>query len=55
MISFIDSSNLRWYRAPEILLGEKFLNLKEDIWSLGCILGEMILGKGIFQGTDTLN
>jgi serine/threonine protein kinase len=48
MISFIDSSNLRWYRAPEVLLGEKFLNLKEDIWSLGCIFGEMILGKGIF-------
>lgn len=26
-----------------------------DMWSLGCILGEMLLGKGLFPGTSTLN
>ncbi len=25
------------------------------MWSIGCILGEMILGKAIFPGTSTLN
>lgn len=25
------------------------------MWSLGCILGEMIVGKAIFPGTSTLN
>lgn len=25
------------------------------MWSVGCILGEMILGKAIFPGTSTLN
>ena len=25
------------------------------MWSIGCILGEMILGKAIFPGTSTMN
>ena len=37
-----------WYRAPEILLGGKNITNKEDVWSLGCILGEMILKRGLF-------
>lgn len=45
----------RWYRAPEILLGSDNYGTKADMWSIGCILGEMILGKVAFQGTSTLN
>jgi len=26
-----------------------------DMWSLGCILGEMLLGKALFPGSSTLN
>ena len=26
-----------------------------DMWSIGCILGEMLLGKPLFQGTSTFN
>lgn len=32
----------RWYRAPELILIEKNYNHKIDVWSLGCILGELI-------------
>jgi len=32
----------RWYRPPEIILAEKVYDQSVDIWSLGCILGEMI-------------
>ncbi|KAM3137466.1 Protein kinase domain [Paramecium bursaria] len=45
----------RWYRAPEILLGSQKYSKAVDMWSIGCILGEMILGKAIFPGTSTMN
>lgn len=40
----------RWYRAPEILLAAKRYTKGVDMWSLGCILGEMLLGKALFPG-----
>lgn len=45
----------RWYRAPEILLGSCKYSKAVDMWSVGCILGELIIGKAIFPGTSTLN
>jgi mitogen-activated protein kinase 15 len=45
----------RWYRAPEILLGSNLYTKAVDVWSAGCILGEIIMGKPIFPGTSTLN
>ena len=45
----------RWYRAPEILLGSQEYGCAVDMWSLGCIFGEMLCGKPIFAGTSTLN
>lgn len=45
----------RWYRAPEILLASHRYTKGVDMWSLGCILGEMLLGKPIFPGSSTIN
>ena len=45
----------RWYRAPEILLGSVHYTYGVDMWSIGCILGELIGGKPMFPGTSTLN
>uniref|UniRef100_A0AAY4C9V0 Mitogen-activated protein kinase 15 n=1 Tax=Denticeps clupeoides TaxID=299321 RepID=A0AAY4C9V0_9TELE len=45
----------RWYRAPEILLGSNRYTKGVDMWSIGCILGEMLLGKPLFPGTSTIN
>jgi len=45
----------RWYRAPEILLSSPRYTKGVDIWSLGCILAELILGKPLFPGSSTLN
>lgn len=45
----------RWFRAPEILLGSKSYSFGVDMWSIGCMIGEMILGKALFSGTSTIN
>ena len=45
----------RWYRAPEILLGSNKYTKAVDMWSVGCIMGELVVGKAIFPGTSTLN
>ncbi|XP_063160693.1 mitogen-activated protein kinase 8 isoform X3 [Candoia aspera] len=44
----------RYYRAPEVILG---MGYKEnvDIWSVGCIMGEMIKGGVLFPGTDHID
>ncbi|CAH8535536.1 unnamed protein product [Schistosoma turkestanicum] len=45
----------RWYRAPEILLACHDYTKGVDIWSLGCILGEMLIGTPLFPGSSTLD
>ncbi|XP_033925924.1 cyclin-dependent kinase 12 isoform X4 [Melopsittacus undulatus] len=38
-----------WYRPPELLLGEERYTPAIDVWSCGCILGELFTKKPIFQ------
>ncbi|XP_069931723.1 mitogen-activated protein kinase 15 isoform X2 [Oryctolagus cuniculus] len=45
----------RWYRAPEVLLSSHWYTPGVDMWSLGCILGEMLRGRPLFPGTSTLH
>nr|XP_046166737.1 mitogen-activated protein kinase 14A-like isoform X1 [Oncorhynchus gorbuscha] len=61
----------RWYRAPEIMLnwmhynmtGNDILimlnwmhyNMTVDIWSVGCIMAELLTGRTLFPGTDHIN
>uniref|UniRef100_A0A8C5W3X6 Mitogen-activated protein kinase n=2 Tax=Microcebus murinus TaxID=30608 RepID=A0A8C5W3X6_MICMU len=45
----------RWYRAPEVLLSSSWYTPGVDMWSLGCILGEMLRGRPLFQGASTLH
>ncbi|KAF3987989.1 hypothetical protein FT663_04216 [Candidozyma haemuli var. vulneris] len=42
----------RYYRAPEIMLTWQKYDTEVDIWSVGCILAEMIEGKPLFPGRD---
>ena len=47
-----------WYRAPELLLGMKQYSTHIDVWSIGCIFGELLLMEPLFPGkseTDELN
>ncbi|KAK8864730.1 hypothetical protein IAR55_001986 [Kwoniella newhampshirensis] len=42
----------RWYRAPEIMLSFANYTSSIDMWSVGCILAELLGGKPIFKGED---
>jgi len=44
-----------WYRAPELILGERRYTAHVDVWSVGCILGELFLRKPLFQGKSELH
>ncbi|KAJ5675592.1 hypothetical protein N7462_008489 [Penicillium macrosclerotiorum] len=45
----------RYYRAPEIMLTWRRYNEKVDLWSVGCIMAEMMLGKPLFPGKNHIN
>lgn len=40
----------RWYRPPEILLGERKYTTAVDIWGVGCVFGELFHKKPILSG-----
>lgn len=42
------------YRAPEILLGSTKYTTAVDIWSVGCVFAELVLGKPLFAGDSEI-
>ncbi|CAO2194275.1 unnamed protein product [Urochloa humidicola] len=42
----------RWYMAPEVLLGKPDYDALVDVWSLGCVMAELLVGAAPFQGED---
>ena len=43
----------RYYRAPELILGEEFYGCEIDVWSIGCVIAEMFLGEPLFSGKNS--
>mmetsp|Transcript_32761 Transcript_32761/g.101439 ORF Transcript_32761/g.101439 Transcript_32761/m.101439 type:complete len:377 (-) Transcript_32761:287-1417(-) len=50
-----DYVGTRWYRAIEVLLGSTHYTFAVDMWAVGCIYAEMLLGQPIFPGTSTID
>lgn len=44
----------RWYRAPEIMLNWMHYTNTVDMWSVGCIMAELLTGKTLFPGSDRI-
>lgn len=44
-----------WYRPPELLLGASHYSVGIDMWSTGCVLGEIYAGKPILPGKNEVN
>lgn len=45
----------RWYRAPELVLGDKYYTTAVDIWGAGCVFAEFFEKKPILQGKSDID
>lgn len=45
----------RWYRAPELVMFDRFYTTAIDIWGTGCILGEFFIKRPILQGKTDID
>nr|4QNY_A Chain A, Mitogen activated protein kinase, putative [Leishmania donovani BPK282A1]4QNY_B Chain B, Mitogen activated protein kinase, putative [Leishmania donovani BPK282A1] len=50
-----DYVTMRWYRAPELVMEDKDYSAQIDVWGIGCILGELLGSRPLFQGKDRVN
>ena len=47
---FTDYVSTRWYRAPELLVGDRNYGKSVDVWAIGCIFIELLTGRPLFTG-----
>lgn len=52
---YTDYVSTRWYRSPELLVGDASYDYSVDIWSLGCIFTEIFNGMPLFPGESDLD
>jgi len=45
----------RWYRAPELLVGDKNYSKPVDVWAIGCIFVELLMGQPLFPGDSDVH
>lgn len=44
-----------WYRSPELLLGAEKYGTEIDMWSIGCIFGELLTKEPLLQGKNEVD
>ncbi|XP_065058145.1 cyclin-dependent kinase-like 2 [Rhopilema esculentum] len=52
---YTDYVATRWYRAPELLVGDTNYGKAVDIWAVGCLLSEMLTGEPLFPGDSDID
>ncbi len=50
---YTDYVATRWYRAPELLVGDTEYGKGVDVWAAGCMFAEISNGQPLFPGTHT--
>jgi len=53
--AYTDYVATRWYRAPELLVGDTKYGRAVDIWAVGCLLSEMLTGEPLFPGDSDID
>ncbi|XP_041926346.1 cyclin-dependent kinase-like 2 isoform X2 [Alosa sapidissima] len=53
--AYTDYVATRWYRAPELLVGDPKYGKAVDIWAVGCLFMEMLSGEPLFPGDSDID
>ncbi|XP_055519780.1 cyclin-dependent kinase-like 1 isoform X2 [Leucoraja erinacea] len=52
---YTDYVATRWYRAPELLVGDIQYGPPVDVWAIGCVFAELISGNALWPGRSDLD
>ncbi|XP_058618515.1 cyclin-dependent kinase-like 2 isoform X2 [Onychostoma macrolepis] len=52
---YTDYVATRWYRAPELLVGDTGYGKAVDVWAVGCLFFEMLTGEPLFPGDSDID
>ncbi|XP_065592520.1 cyclin-dependent kinase-like 2 isoform X2 [Cyrtonyx montezumae] len=53
--TYTDYVATRWYRAPELLVGDTKYGRAVDVWAIGCLVTEMLTGEPLFPGDSDID
>ncbi|KAK7083901.1 Cyclin-dependent kinase-like 1 [Halocaridina rubra] len=53
--NYTDYVATRWYRAPELLVGDTQYGPAVDVWAIGCVLAEMVRGEALWPGKSDVD
>ncbi|OXB59167.1 hypothetical protein ASZ78_010766 [Callipepla squamata] len=53
--AYTDYVATRWYRAPELLVGDTKYGRAVDVWAIGCLVTEMLTGEPLFPGDSDID
>ncbi|KXS15992.1 Pkinase-domain-containing protein, partial [Gonapodya prolifera JEL478] len=53
--NYTDYVATRWYRAPELLVGDTAYSKPVDVWATGCIFAELLTGQPLFPGESDVD
>jgi len=52
---YTDYVATRWYRAPELLVGDTQYGPPVDIWAVGCVFAELLTGQALWPGKSDVD
>ena len=52
---YTDYVATRWYRAPELLVGDTQYGPAVDVWAIGCVVAELICGQALWPGRSDVD
>ncbi|XP_055306048.1 cyclin-dependent kinase-like 1 isoform X2 [Sitodiplosis mosellana] len=53
--NYTDYVATRWYRAPELLVGDTQYGTPVDVWAIGCVYAEMVRGNALWPGRSDVD